>query len=100
MRAVSHLHSIHPVAGSAWRPARSATDVAAHIVERLRHWMRHSTARQTAACLLLGHEKWTAMNGDWTCMRCGKLKRLECAAFAESPETLRSEMSALPRFGG
>ena len=94
MRAVSQIHRIHPAAGVAWRPATSAAD----IVRTLRHWMRHSTARRTAACFLLGHERWTAMNGDWTCMRCGKVKLLEvptCPASAAAP---RSEMSALPRF--
>ena len=98
MRAMSHMHSIHPVA--AWRPATSVADFTAHIVRTLRHWMRHSTACRTAACLLPGHERWTAMNGDWTCMRCGKIKRLEVPTFRPSAEVPRSEMSTLPRFSG
>ena len=100
MRALSQIHTFRPAAAIPWRPATSATDVAAPIVRTLRHWMRHATARRTAACLLLGHERWTAMNGDWTCMRCGKVKCLEVPTFPASPEVLRSEMSALPRFGG
>ena len=93
MRAMSHIHSIHPVAGAAWRPATSVADFAAHIARTLRHRIRHSAACRTAACLLAGHEKWTAMSGDWACMRCGKVKRLEVPNFPASPET-----TALPRF--
>ena len=92
MRPLGQILKFPPAAGVAWRPATSATDMAAPNVRTLRHRVRHSTARRTAACLFFGHEKWTALSGDWTCMRCGKVKCLEVP--------IRSETSALPKFGG
>ena len=100
MRAVSQIHRIHPAAGVAWRPATSASDIVAPLGRAFRRWKRHSTVWRTAVCVVFGHEKWTTMSGDWACMRCGKVKCLEVPTFPASSEVRRSEMSALPRFGG
>jgi hypothetical protein len=98
MRVVSHMYSIHPAASVAWRPATSAANLVAHIARALRHWMRHSSARRMAGCLLLGHERWTAMNGDWTCMRCGKVKCLEVRMFPASGSDSQCVPDPLPKF--
>ena len=56
-------------------------------------------AWRTAVCVISGHEKWTTRSGDWTCMRCGKVKFVDFPTFPASAEVRRSEISALLRFG-
>ena len=93
MRAASQIYRIHPARGVAWTPQTSVTDIAVRWGRALRRWKRHSTAWRTGVCVISGHERWTTRSGDWTCMRCGKVKRLEVPNFPASPET-----TALPRF--
>ena len=54
-------------------------------------------ARPRIACVLGGHERWTAKSGDWVCMRCGKLEVLDVP---QNPTRLgnRARANDLPRF--
>ena len=69
----------------------------------LLRWVRSGVLRRCRvvrpriACLLSGHERWTARTGDWVCMRCGKLEVLDVAHVPTPLGNLARAME-LPRF--
>ena len=53
-----------------------ASQPAASYATVVGRWLNSRTPRAWTrkTCLLFGHEKWIGLDGDWTCMRCGKVK--------------------------
>jgi len=62
---------------------------------------KSATVVRHAKCMVLGHEKWTTMSGDWVCWRCrrlehssgericnhcGKDRELECTCLDSRPD--------------
>ena len=74
MRATGQTYRFHAPVAKAWKPVPAKPDLPPALVQALRQWTRPRTVWQKLECAVSGHEKWTTPNGDWACMRCGKIR--------------------------